>query len=319
MKKQLLFGAALLGLTATAQTVQDYRLENVVQITRDATHYDNPQWSPCGSMVAYTRFGYDGLYVSQAKKWGKSSQLCERDGIGYMFQWSADGTEILVRDTRLTGQRRLHAAWSVSISDKTITRLSEDAEDMQPAAWRYDDNGEVNIVYDGHIKPIGKKMDAMKIHMLTGSHQIPHLCQTSFITDCENLYAIGADGSKTKIYKGAAFGPALSPDGRRVAFATMADEITVMNIDGSEAKIVTKGFSPSWLNDNQLVFHRTTDDGHAYLSGQIFAVDIATGTVKKLSKSTSEIEMNPSVSPDGTQIAFVRFNDGQIYVADIKQ
>lgn len=313
MSKKLLYAAsALIGIAASVQTAEAQHLENAVKLTNGPARYDNPQWSPDGKKIAYTRFGYDGLYVADAAT-RHSEQICDMNGVGYMYHWDKAGSRILVRDTRYIGAKRVHAAWCVNVSDHSVDRLTSDAEQMQPAAWKYSNDGNANIAVDG-------KLEAARLKVAPDSRTIPAPTdQISFITDCESLYAVDASGDKKLIYTGAAFGPKLSPDKKHVVFATMNDEIKVMNIDGTAQRTITKGFSPEWLGNDRLIFHRTTDDGHTYLTGRLHAVSLDNDTTTDISTSATGIEMNPSVSPDGTKVAFVRFDDGQIYVADIKR
>ncbi|MBR5436226.1 MAG: hypothetical protein IK120_05110, partial [Muribaculaceae bacterium] len=67
MKKFTLFLALAVGLTASAQSLKQGTLSNVTKLTNDvAVKYENPQWSPDGTKVAYTEFGFEKLYVVNA-------------------------------------------------------------------------------------------------------------------------------------------------------------------------------------------------------------------------------------------------------------
>jgi len=96
------------------------------------------------------------------------------------------------------------------------------------------------------------------------------------------------------------------------------DDVCVMNIDGTGKRILGRGFNPSWANNSQIVFEKTTDDGHVYTSGELYMINVDGTNHKQLTKTGNRIEMNASVSPDGTKVAFVSFSDGQVYVADLK-
>jgi Tol biopolymer transport system component len=66
------------------------------------------------------------------------------------------------------------------------------------------------------------------------------------------------------------------------------------------------------------VFERTTDDGHNYLTGELYMLSIDSGKIVQLTSTADKIEMNPCVSPDGTKVVFTSFVDGQVYIADLK-
>ncbi|MBR5897935.1 MAG: PD40 domain-containing protein [Muribaculaceae bacterium] len=318
MKKLLILAAILLAQSAMAQGLKQGTLSNVKRLTTGTEMYENPRWSPDGTKIAFTRLGYDGLYIIDANGTAVT-QISDDLGVGYQYQWSADSHEILVRDTRwennATGTMRLHAAWSIDMKGKKV-RLSEDAEYMQPAAWRYSPVGEKSIMCVDAPAISGIKLKAVSTAVLqTVAKSVGS--NISFYVDGDNLYKITARGTKVLINQGPSFAPALSPDGTKVAFNQM-DDVCVMNIDGTGKKVIGAGYNASWVNNNQIVFERTTDDGHTYLTGELYMASIDGSNIKKLTSTADKIEMNPSVSPDGTKVVFTSFVDGQVYIADLK-
>ena len=317
MKKILLMTAALVigGQLLAAQSTKSGVLSNVTRLTNDYIKYENPRWSPDGKKIAFTQFGYDGLYIMNANG-SEKKQILTSSGVGYMFHWSADSKEILVRDTRWEndGTKRAHAAWAIEATTGTTTRLSQDAEYMQPAAWRYT-NGVKSIVapdtkvLKANLTPLSSTM----AKTLAGDK----LINTSFITDFEHLYIVDALGNKRVLNEGPSFCPALSPDGKKVVFNQM-DDICIINVDGTGKKILGRGFNPTWVNNSQIVFEKTEDDGHEYTAGELYIMNADGSNVKALTATSNRIEMNPCISPDGNKIVFTSFTDGQIYVADFK-
>ena len=315
MKKILLALAVAVGIspTITAQVTKSGQLTNVKRLTNDNVKYENPRWSPDGSKIAFTKEGYDGLYVMNANGSNKTS-LVTSSGVGYMYQWSADSKEILVRDTRWSGAKRLHAAWAIDAATGITTRMSQDAEYMQPAAWRYT-NGIKSIVapdtkvLKANLTPMSKSLASQ----LSNNKY----ANTSFITDFEHLYIVDALGNKKVLNVGPSFCPSLSPDGKKVVFNQM-DDICVINIDGTGKRVLGRGFNPSWVNNNQIIYELTEDNGHIYTAGELYLMNVNDKSIKKLTATSNLIEMNACVSPDGNKVIFTSFTDGQIYIADFK-
>ena len=218
MKKLLILAAILLAQSAMAQDLKQGTLSNVKRLTTGTEMYENPRWSPDGTKIAFTRLGYDGLYIINANGTALT-QISDDLGVGYQYQWSADSHEILVRDTRwennANGMVRLHAAWSIDLKGKKV-RLSEDAEYMQPAAWRYSPVGEKSIMCIDAPAISGAKLKAVSTSVLqTVSKSVGS--NISFYVDGENLYKITARGTKVLLNQGPSFAPALSPDGSHLA------------------------------------------------------------------------------------------------------
>lgn len=117
-------------------------LSNIVQLTNDSESYENPQWSPDGSKVAFLE-GHRGLMVMNPDGSGRQT-LSLADGVGYAYMWSHTNEDILMRDARWDSKGRNHALWSVNLSGK-LNRESQDAPYMQPAAWVYGRDGHVRV------------------------------------------------------------------------------------------------------------------------------------------------------------------------------
>ena len=301
----------------SAQTLKQGTISNVTRLTNDATSYENPRWSPDGSKIAFTEYGFNGLFVMNPDGLGKT-KLAGDNGIGFMYQWSADSHEILVRDLRYEQQygetKRCQAAWSIDMTGKK-TRLTEDVSRMDQVAWRYSPNGDKKVIsLDAKViaHPTTKlsKSLATSLSNKTGSN-------ISLLVNAEGLSVINARGTKTLINDKPSFCPALSPDGKKIAFNELND-IYIINIDGSGKRRLATGFNPVWVNDSQIVFEVSTDDGHVYTSSDLYMMNVNGTGLKALTATTNKMEMCPSISPDGSKIVFISHSDGQIYSADFK-
>jgi len=107
---------------------------------------------------------------------------------------------------------------------------------------------------------------------------------------------------------------AISPDGESVAYGTCCappNFISVAGLDGSNDRRVTPdgidAYGPNWSPDGrQLVYQGR--DGATVEMGDLFVVDVSTGTVDRVThlprSYTHAWSMHPSFTPDGERIIF---------------
>lgn len=96
-----------------------------------------------------------------------------------------------------------------------------------------------------------------------------------------------------------------SPDGQRILYSDKGD-ITVVNVDGTNSRVITKGFSPSWSPDGDSIAF----DGNQNFCICIIPVD-GDDTPLEIAKGRS-----PVWSPDGNRIVFLGGARQEIVVAN---
>lgn len=314
MKKSILIICLLIGFVSSAQTLKQGSLSNVTKLTKGDVQYENPQWSKDGQKIAFTKLGYDCLFVMDAT--GRNvKQISSDSGVGIGFQWSVDNNEILVRDTRWNNEGRLHAIWAVGMNGEKV-KISKDAFYMQPAAWRYTARGEKKVMMeDGAL--LKSNLKSASSARIKGIAKTDKSLNKSLVADGEAIYVIDEFGAKTKVFDGCALCPVFSPDGSKIAYA-LVDGVYIMNADGSAKKKLGEGFRPTWVNNSQVVYEYTVDNGHEYESGDLYMTNIHNGKTVQITNTKDMIEMYPAVSPDGNKILFVSEKEGQIYSATLK-
>ena len=114
--------------------------------------------------------------------------------------------------------------------------------------------------------------------------------------------------------------PSISPDNTMISFVDIHD-LYVTDLNGSVKFIVNEARAPKWSPDgNWIAFMRDSDDGHTFVSSDIYVVRVSDQKVYKLTNTDDRIEMNPSWSPDGKKIVCEDAQNDEILILtlDIK-
>ncbi len=273
----------------------------------------NPVYSPDGTMIAFTKSNYVGLYIYNLAD-GSISQLSDEISAGYAFKWSSDSKSILSRVTRYDGTRGYMSLKVFDVASGKSVQISEETSNMPYLPQWSSGNDKVLLPQKDGLKVFqsGKEQSILE-------RQNAIVVYTTYdkiiVEDIANSEVKTLEPLKGKKYLNVT----ASPDGSKIAFEVYGGNLFIMNIDGTDLIDLDIGYNPKWSADSKsLVYMITEDDGHTYTASDIFIIN-ADGTNKRnLTNTTDSIEMNPSISPDGKTITYESFDDGSIYLSNIE-
>jgi hypothetical protein len=128
---------------------------------------------------------------------------------------------------------------------------------------------------------------------------------------------IEGQGGVLEIEASAAWGPAVSPDGTKIAFSkghlATATLLVVDTADGSRRTF--PGAQSDWFPDGKkLVYAMPGSDGGggAVTRSDLFVYDVEDGAASPLTATPGIIEMQPAVSPDGKTVVLSDWRSGRI-------
>jgi Tol biopolymer transport system component len=110
----------------------------------------------------------------------------------------------------------------------------------------------------------------------------------------------------------------LSPDGNKVVFEVLGAGMHILDITSGLITDLGAGNRPVWSpSGDRIAFMVAEDDGYTYTSSDIYLINADGTGRRKLSTTTTLMEMNPTWSPAGTRIAFEVYATGDIYIITI--
>lgn len=297
--------------------VADVATGRRTQLTRHPKGVTNPEWSPDGQWVSFTSTRDGGppqLWAIRAEA-GEPVKLTNAPNGVQGYAWSRDGAQIAwtsaVEPAGDKARKERYSDFEVVRRDYQFNHLftASVAQMLEaPQAGRQRTQGASYSVTAFDWSPDGRRIafsatavpdlaygHTSDVYLLTlgaaeGGDQVTPLVTTP-----------GADGN-----------PVWSPDGTQVAFSSAMGEVRNFARNNRIAVVPAAGGTPRSLTDT---FDETvnllawTPAGIAFSAAQrteqhLFLLDLARGTVRKLSGTGAAYVGGVSLTPDGATVAF---------------
>lgn len=309
MKKVLLCMAVGLATIANAQQFEVTSIQEVK--TSDGAVAFHPRFMPDGkTLLVSNNESYDGLALVNISK-GTRTELTDMLGAAWCPKVSEDGKTILTRS--MNRENFTQNIYALDVESKKLTPIIENIEHVNDINLT---RGVAQVAHSGKL--LYKTVAAAPIPMepntdllLTNEDLKLVIYQNGMRTVLDPL--AGQFGDWDPQYCWASF----SPDMTKILFYCKRDAYTC-DLDGSNVQKIGSIQSPQWCGNDYVVGMNDEHDGYFNTRSDIVICKRDGSQLQQLTPSSKEIKMFPSVSADGSKIAF-HTEEGKIYVMSIKQ
>ena len=278
----------------------------------DGEKFTQPRWSPNGQYIAFGGSQYKGLWILDVNS-RELLQVSDEQGAGFDFQWSPDGEQIVARVTRFSDRRRNDAIMLFSTDGSK--KILQDYRTGKPGLPQWNNNGTRVII------PQRKGLQIINMTAVVSRNQSTDataiFLQNGKITRADDT---GKINQRFDPFPGKRYlNTTVSPDGQKIAFEVIGGNLYSMNLQSQGVTDLGPGHRPQWAPDSRhLAYMISVDDGHHYLSADIYIVDSETKESFQITNGDDKKEMSASWSPDGQSLVYDTIEDGAIYVQKLR-
>ncbi|WP_080238426.1 amidohydrolase family protein [Spirosoma rigui] len=280
----------------------------LTQLTTDSGNDFNPAFSPNGKQIAFVsdRTDAPGVYVISP---GSAEKLVSATNAKLAGPaWQPDGSQLLY-NVLTKAQSGLESA---TLADGKTQLLTAEAEDVFPFRTSWFGTSEYLYTADGLLKRRkigGTTAQTIPFQALIALPRTTYKRKTYDFNSTQPQPVLGIKG------------PAISPDGKQIAFAALGD-LWLLTKGDKIPKALTNGpamdVEPAWSPDGTKLVY--VSDRHGNMD--VWIRDLNTGQDNLLADMPDDLNF-PTWSPDGSKVAFYQsdlrnaWGRSTLYTADV--
>lgn len=297
-----------------AMKAQNFKIKKVKQLTEGKTQFCNPVFSPNGKQIAYTKTGYNGIYLMNADGTNQK-QLVDDIGAGYKFTWSLDNEQIAFRGTDFENNLKQQYVATFNLKNNKKEVAFNKCRRIQPPHWVYKAEGkQLAYIKDNDVVKTKSKPYADASYKKLAKRSTN---KTSHYKNSE-VYVVSENGDFKKLEGKDCYNPVMSPNGKKIVF-NQREDLIVMNIDGTNRLNIGLGYHPSWSPDGKYIIYQIAqDDGYFITESDLYIANVSTGKIIELTSTKDQLEANPCWSPNGKQVVYNCEKSGVIYAIEFE-
>ncbi len=245
-----------------------------------------PTWSPDGKKIAF---------VVGSGATGTSIQARDAAGTQTVLATAAPGTRVNSPSYSPDGTRVAYLQFGSNKSNLMVNQAKVAAtDDAFPFFPQWLSNDQLLYTADGKIRTTVVSTGA--------TSEIPFEVRFTLDRPSYKHKRFDLDSDDARQVLGIV-APALSPDGRRVAFGAL-NQIWVMEI-GRRPQAITSGLyyktDPAWSRDGTRIAYASDKNGKTM---DLYVLDLSTGAERRVTALDGSAEVSPAWSPDGRFLAY---------------
>ena len=308
----------ILRVRSTGGTPLEVSHERYLNEFESAPSPDGKQIALVAKGISSSQWWRDGhAHIDETEIWLKPLAAPGTNDAGYRKlvsadakhawpMWTPDGKRLLFMSDKFVGDKGSDGApghenlWEADAAQGTEKQLTHFSNGR--LLWP-------TISYDGKTVVFERNFAIWKADAQTGKAEEVHI----------TLRGLPSGPGVTHEAVGGWRDLALSPDGKKIAVAGAGEIFAAVAREGGEAQRLTHTEAaeaqPQWNAESNEVVYRSERDGGSQLYAYSFVTN-AERPIAHSAKPASDIDLAPSYSPDGKQLAFIR-NRKELHVVSL--